>query len=112
MLIRKKGETQSQYCRRMEAFINNTMSKLSDRLDQAKEINEQANLTNPRTSKQYKVEAEQMFLTLAWVEKQLRENNHEGVKDIVQMQLLHLGFNEVDLYMNTCVKDGAYNEKK
>jgi hypothetical protein len=112
MLVRKKGETHSQYCRRMESFIESELRLLNRALATANNINSAGNLTNPVTNRQYKLEAELMFQVMALAEHSIRSGQQEHTLTFLREGLDKMGFDLVRLYQDEALIPGAYNEKK
>ena len=108
MIDRKKGETDKQFCKRLEAY-----SKfIEDNNRSLRILNADQNKANPRTGRTYQEEAQELFRTIALVELFIREGNAHNAIDMLMGQLSALGFNEVDIFTNQCIQDGAYDGKK
>lgn len=108
MIIRKKGETDKQFCQRLQAYAENLEEN-----NRALRVFQSGNhILNPRTNKNYEQEAMQMFITLGIVYLQLKENEYEMPKIMIESQLSELGFDPVDIATGNFLKDGAYNGKE
>ncbi len=109
MIDRKNGETHVQYIQRLKATLttvceNNRALRTIVNADDLK--------TNPRTAATYKSEAEMMFTGLVLAEQQLRLDNPEFVKMLLQECIQRCGFTMVDIYDNSLANNpGRYNEK-
>lgn len=104
MLNRKNGETHKQYIQRLKASIDNVRE--NNRTLRVM-LNSQG-ITNPRTNKAFSSEAEEMFVTLALIEHELRQGDAEIAKMYARGILLQLGFDEVDIETNRLLEDGVY----
>lgn len=112
MIIRKQGETNGQFVKRHQAYAETLKLKiinLSERINQILQVSE---TVNPRTQKNYKEEAQQMFTTVALVEHALRVDELDFAKAMCQQQLEELGFDTVQIYQNEALQEGAYSGKK
>lgn len=108
MINRKKGETNKQFISRLESHIQN----VEENNRALRSLNQSDNLLNTRTGNSYQYEADQMFTSIALIEKFLREDSPEYAQQIAQGILRQLGFDEVEIYSNQCIKDDIYNGKK
>lgn len=110
MIDRKNGETHVQYIGRLKAALNTVVE--NNRSLRAMINTEQLKL-NPRTQASYKSEAEMMFTGLVLAEQQLRLENPEFVKMLLQECIQRCGFTMVDIYDNSLANNpGKYNETK
>lgn len=105
MINRKNGETHTQFIKRLESYIE----VLKDNNRSLRILNADQNKLNPRTGRTYEQEAKELFISMALIELNLRENNIEFANIVVQGQLEALGFNPVDIATNKCLEDNAYN---
>ncbi len=108
----KKGETYKQLLARASAEVKNLKDRVYEqRLAKEAAIKASADMdvTNPRTGRSYKEEAELMFQALALIEEAVRTNKSEYVPIFARECLHILGFELVSLYENKATKEGAYN---
>lgn len=110
MIDRKNGETHLQYIGRLKAALN-TVCENNRSLRTM--INTEKLTLNPRTQATYKDEAQLMFLCIALAEQQLRLDNPEFSKMLLQECIQRMGFTMVDIYDNSLANNpGKYNETK
>jgi hypothetical protein len=109
MITRKNGETHRQYISRLKAYNEN----ITENNRALRKLIEVDCKVNPKNGHTYQADARSLFLTMAIIEKFLRDGHVEEAKQMAQQQLLFLGFTEVDLYTDKLLQDGAYdNEQK
>lgn len=110
MITRKSGETHKQYCQRLETALENSYNNNRSLRIQFNTMNDEVKTYNPRTGMTYKSEAEVMFSVLVLAEQQLRLNNPEMVKMLLQEGIQRIGFTIVDIYDNSLANNlGKYN---
>lgn len=108
MIDRKNGETHQQFIQRLKAYCEN----LKENNRALRTVAEAQVKVNPKSGSLYKEDAKSLFLTMAIIEKFLRDGHVDEAKQMAQQQLLFLGFTEVDLYTDKLLQDGAYNNEK
>ncbi len=109
---RRQGETVKQIEERSNIQIDEYRKQVAEAYRLRDLAISQTEMINPRTKALYKDEASSLFLTMAIIEKFLRDGHVDEAKQMAQQQLLFLGFNEVELYTDKLLEDGAYNEQK
>lgn len=110
LIERRKGETDKQYAKRIEAMMNVVVENNRSLRKLIKECNSDVSLAvNKRTGKKYKEEARFMFTTLALVNKLLREGDAETCKTYVYETISELGFDVVEMMTDEYLKDNAYD---
>lgn len=105
MIIRKHGETHTQFIQRLEAYIE----VLQDNNRSLRVLNAEQNKANPKTNRTYEFEARQLFTTVALIENALRNADTEFAQIMAQGQLSDMGFDLVQIESGECLLDGAYN---
>lgn len=110
MITRKNGETDKQFCKRLEAALDNT---IENNRALRKLLNEGPAL-NPRTNRTYKSEAQEMFYTLVFAMDALMQNDERvsALKNLFRGQLISLGFNDLEIETQEILKDEAYTGVK
>jgi hypothetical protein len=110
MITRKNGETHTQYIQRLSAALDSVVA--SNRALRTVLAGEDLKV-NPRTGATYKSEAEMLFTGLVLAEQQLRLENPEFVKMLLQECIQRMDFTMVDIYDNSLANNpGKYNETK
>lgn len=110
MIDRKNGETHVQYIQRLKATLNNVCE--NNRALRTI-VNGEDLKVNQRSGATYKSEAELLFTGLVLAEQQLRLENPEFVKMLLQECIQRCGFTMVDIYDNSLASNpGRYNETK
>ena|SRR6266850_192639 len=96
----KKGETYRNFCKRLQLEVQ----ALNRSINLLKSLNIQDNVTNPKTSRLYKQDAEVLFEALIILEENIRLN-----KTFIQDTVQKTGFNLAELYEGKLSRSGAYN---
>jgi hypothetical protein len=112
MLIRKNGETDKEFCNRLEYYAKDLEAKLikeREKTEAALKIPIDANVINPRTKRLYKDEAQLLFTTVALTEDAIRSKMEKESLIFLRECLDQLGFSLVDIYEGKATKENAYN---
>lgn len=108
MIFRRHGETDGQFCVRLEAELKAVEAKCI-------ELNQKLvdqDIQNLRNGRKYKNDANDLFHALA-VAHGLLPANPDIAKTVVNEAIQLCGFNNVDISTGMILDDGAYlNEKK
>lgn len=112
MIIRKNGETNAQWSQRCQAYAEQLEENNRSLRVKIQELLQVSETTNPRTGNLYKTEAHELFITVALTQTSLTADELQMAKIMIRGQLQSLGFNDVEIDSDECLKDGAYTSPK
>lgn len=112
MIIRKNGETNAQWSQRCQAYAEQLEENNRNLRVKIQELLQVSETTNPRTGRLYKIEAEELFITIGLVQTSLKVDELTMAKNMLLGQLHSLGFNDIEIDSQEYFKDGAYTSPK